>query len=219
MRTCTCRPGSAGLTARNSERKSGLPPCASTVGGKHRQHGSEQDGAQDQPSHVRPSAAAPRVPRRAPASPATSAAIARIRGSASLSSSSAAAVLAAAVVPAPGLPPAAADVPDSVLIASTGVADSVIVVRAAGFSLSGGPIQRSVASVYCWITFHSSVPCLTGLRAMNWKESYWLGGMRFPDQRTTATRSPSFCEPDLPSRRLTHDQRLDVGRDLQRDRR
>ena len=33
------------------------------------------------------------------------------------------------------------------LIASTGVADSVIVVRAAGVSLSGGPIQRSVAFI------------------------------------------------------------------------
>ena len=70
--------------------------------------------------------------------------------------------------------------PDSVLIASTGVADSEIVVRAAGDSLSGGPIQRSVASVYCWITFQSSVPSRTGLRAMNWNESYWPGGMRFP---------------------------------------
>ena len=93
---------------------------------------------------------------------------------------------------APEPPASAVGAPDSVLIASTGVADSVIVVRAAGFSLSGGPIQRSVASVYCWITFHSSVPSLTGLRAMNWKESYWLGGMRLPLQRTTATRSPSF---------------------------
>ena len=33
---------------------------------------------------------------------------------------------------------------------------------------------------------------MTGLRAMNWNESYWFGGMRLPVQRTTATRSPCF---------------------------
>ena len=108
--------------------------------------------------------------------------------------------------------------PDSVLIASTGVADSVIVVRAAGFSLSGGPIQRSVAFVYCWITFQSSVPSLTGLRAMNWKESYWLGGMRFPDQRTTATRSPSFWSRTFqPGASRTISDSTSAG-NLQRDR-
>ena len=68
-----------------------------------------------------------------------------------------------------------------------------------------------------WITFHSSSPACTGLRAMKRKVSYWSPPIRPPDQRTTRSGRPRAAA-GRPSGLLLDEQGVDVGRDLKRDR-